>query len=113
MGDRIFTDVVLANRMRSQAMRRLAKDKMVEKTGAGKGECMIPPGPLAIWTTGVWKRESMLMRYMEHGLVKAVRKSISAPSEAIDTTPFINTPPEPEPTKKKWIFEKYKVSIFR
>ncbi|KAF9560991.1 hypothetical protein CPC08DRAFT_599556, partial [Agrocybe pediades] len=72
VGDRIFTDVVMANRMRSQAMRRIAKETMPGKTSAG--DAIPPRGPLAIWTTGVWKRESMLMRYMESTLVKAVRK---------------------------------------
>ncbi|KAF9012579.1 mitochondrial PGP phosphatase-domain-containing protein [Cyathus striatus] len=47
VGDRVFTDVIMANRIH---------------------------GPLAIWTTGVWQRESMAMRLIESKLVLAVRK---------------------------------------
>jgi Mitochondrial PGP phosphatase len=51
VGDRIFTDIVLANRMRSNPS---------------------PPGPLAIWTTRVWKKEGTFMRWIEGRLVRAV-----------------------------------------
>ncbi|KIM82547.1 hypothetical protein PILCRDRAFT_70627 [Piloderma croceum F 1598] len=51
VGDRIFTDVVLANRMRSNPS---------------------SPGPLAIWMTRVWKKEGTFMRWMEGRLVRAV-----------------------------------------
>ncbi|TRM69042.1 mitochondrial PGP phosphatase-domain-containing protein [Schizophyllum amplum] len=47
VGDRVFTDVVMARRMK---------------------------GPLAVWTTGMWQREALLMRGMEHGLVNVVRR---------------------------------------
>jgi len=53
IGDRIFTDVVMANRMRSQDSKR---------------------GPLAVWTSGVWKKEAMGMRWIEKKLVEAVTK---------------------------------------
>ncbi|KAL0955749.1 hypothetical protein HGRIS_001964 [Hohenbuehelia grisea] len=52
VGDRIFTDVIMANRMRTSHV----------------------DGPLAVWTTGVWHKESMLMRWMEKGLVSLVAK---------------------------------------
>jgi len=61
VGDRIFTDVVLANRMRANPPSHAASPSPGE-----------PNGPLAIWTTGVWERESMLMRWAEKRLVKAV-----------------------------------------
>jgi phosphatidylglycerophosphatase GEP4 len=51
VGDRIFTDVVMANRMR----------------GSG---C----GPLAVWTTGVWQRESMMVRWLEKRVVDMVTR---------------------------------------
>lgn len=51
VGDRIFTDVVMANRMRS----------------------VHGSGPLAVWTSGVWQRESMLVRWMEKKVVNMVR----------------------------------------
>ena len=53
IGDRIFTDVVMANRMKSG--------------DNGKG-------PLAIWTSGVWTKEAMGMRWIEKKLVEAVTK---------------------------------------
>jgi phosphatidylglycerophosphatase GEP4 len=61
VGDRIFTDVVLGNRMRPNPSL---------------------PGPLAIWTTRVWKKEGTFMRWMEGRLVRAVEawsKPIDSP----------------------------------
>jgi len=57
VGDRIFTDVALANRMRRYAPSM---------------DLNIGPGTLAIWTTHVWEKEAMLMRWAERWLVKAV-----------------------------------------
>ena len=54
IGDRIFTDVVMANRM---------------KPGGNGGG-----GPLAIWTSGVWTKEAMGMRWIEKKLVGVVTK---------------------------------------
>ena len=51
VGDRIFTDVVMANRMR----------------GSG---C----GPPAVWTTGVWQREGMIVRWLEKRVVDMVTR---------------------------------------
>lgn len=53
IGDRIFTDVVMANRMKARDTGR---------------------GPLAIWTSGVWVKEAMGMRWMEKKLVDVVTK---------------------------------------
>ena len=53
IGDRVFTDVVMANRMKSR----------------DNGE-----GPLAIWTSGVWTKEAMGMRWIEKKLVEAVTR---------------------------------------
>lgn len=44
VGDRVFTDVILGNKL----------------------------GALPVWTTGLWQRELMLMRYIEYGLVGVV-----------------------------------------
>ena len=44
-----------------------------------------PCGPLSIWTTGVWERESMVMRWIEHGLIKLVQRWSAPPRcEPID-----------------------------
>ncbi|KAG9312176.1 hypothetical protein JVU11DRAFT_7470 [Chiua virens] len=52
VGDRIFTDVVMANRMN-------------RRSGGG---------PLAVWTTGVWQRASMVMRWFEKQVVEMVAR---------------------------------------
>ena len=66
IGDRVFTDVLMANRMKSQDNGR---------------------GPLAIWTSGVWTKESMCMRWVEKKLVEAVTKYTSGEKQY--TTQFL------------------------
>ena len=56
VGDRIFTDVVMANRMRD--------------SGRADERC----GPLAVWTTGVWQREGMMVRWLEKRVVDMVTR---------------------------------------
>jgi phosphatidylglycerophosphatase GEP4 len=58
VGDRIFTDVVMANRMKRKPLTD------------GKTR----DGPLAIWTTGVWEREGTVIRWLEKTLVKTVER---------------------------------------
>lgn len=83
IGDRIFTDVVMANRMKSG--------------DNGKG-------PLAIWTSGVWKKEATSMRWIEKKLVDAVTRSTNGENQF--TTQFLkpqaldklrNDDPAPQP----------------
>ncbi|KZT21097.1 hypothetical protein NEOLEDRAFT_1164741 [Neolentinus lepideus HHB14362 ss-1] len=69
VGDRVFTDVVMANRMNPK--HRLFPSQSRPQAEAGARE-----GPLAIWTTDVWKKESMLMRWFEKQLVAAVQRWI-------------------------------------
>ena len=109
VGDRIFTDVVLANRMRLQSRPQkgstLPRD--FEKDGAFTAEnesfgvatgAPHPFGPLSVWTTGVWERESMIMRWLEHGLVKLVRRCSTLPTyEPVDTSQFLKVLRKPEP----------------
>lgn len=64
VGDRIMTDVVMANRMHRAGM-----------AGNGRG------GPLAVWTSGVWERENMLLRWVEQCLVAGVRRWTGVQSE--------------------------------
>jgi len=75
VGDRIFTDVVLANRMRTHS--RLSPSSQPSSTVPGPG-----PGTLAIWTTHVWEREIMLMRWAEGRLVKAVEAWTKKPTHS-------------------------------
>ena len=55
VGDRIFTDVVMANRM---------------SVVRGTKTC----GPLAVWTTGVWQKESMVVRWVERTVVSMMSR---------------------------------------
>ena len=117
VGDRIFTDVVLANRMRLQthpskgllATRAFEKDDVLstEKNSIGDTtEALFPPGPLSVWTTGVWKRESMVMRWLEHGLVKLVQRWSTPPADKpMDMSPFLKVLIKPEPKKKPNVVE--------
>ena len=60
----------------------------------------IPAGPLAIWTTGVWERENMFMRWMERGLVNTVERWSTPPTgELIDVSRFLKEE-KIEPPKK-------------
>jgi phosphatidylglycerophosphatase GEP4 len=77
------------------------KESFGEPTGVSH-----PVGPLPIWTTGVWERESMIMRWLEHGLVKSVQRWTTPPAgEAIDPTPFLKVLRKPEPQRKLSVLE--------
>jgi phosphatidylglycerophosphatase GEP4 len=66
VGDRILTDVVLANRMHDPLRTSAAGSH--EKNESQP----LRRGPLAIWTTGVWEREGMVIRWWERRLLWAV-----------------------------------------
>ncbi|EAU91238.1 hypothetical protein CC1G_06873 [Coprinopsis cinerea okayama7 len=112
VGDRIFTDVIMANRIRKSSERKWSppalkssfsssEEKKSEAASDSTGAATAS-GPLAIWTTGVWKKESMVMRYLEESLVKAVDKW--SKGERLDTSRFIKEMPKPEvkPAKTPW-----------
>lgn len=47
-------------------------------------------GPLAVWTTGVWEKEAMGMRWAEKKVVQAVEKwSTPREGETPDTSRFV------------------------
>lgn len=121
VGDRIFTDVVMANRMTRR--RALPKpDSSVpespEETSEkpqGSGTPKPTPadaapirssrtGPLSIWTTGVWKREGTGMRFLEKSFMEGIRRYIVADNgvqvKGGDVSRFIRLNTEPgEPPK--------------
>ena len=111
VGDRIFTDVVLANRMHLQNRpkkwllgstlpRDFEKDGAFTAENESLGDATGVPhhfGPLSVWTTGVWERESMIMRWLEHGLVKLVQRCSTPPTEPVDTSHFLKVLKKPEP----------------
>ncbi|KAG1830135.1 HAD phosphatase [Suillus variegatus] len=57
-------------------------------------------GPLAIWTDGVWQKESMVMRWAEKRLVDLVRKwARHGETSSVGTNIFVRELPLPEPRK--------------
>ncbi|KAJ3575289.1 hypothetical protein NP233_g1200 [Leucocoprinus birnbaumii] len=120
VGDRIFTDIVMANRMRLTNPRRPTDPAHTPKPRGFIGEAfscifdkggtastereglrqetekenerrrekrlVVGRGPLAVWTTGVWEKEAMGMRWVEKKVVQAVEKW-SAPKEAETSHP--------------------------
>ncbi|EIN06779.1 HAD phosphatase [Punctularia strigosozonata HHB-11173 SS5] len=108
VGDRIFTDVVMANRMkprRAQTTPETSSPSPAEKQDAASSLPFphlsnpekanaplvpLPSGPLAIYTSGVWQRESMAMRWVEKTLIESVRRfTKEEPDRAIEHA-FIN-----------------------
>lgn len=80
VGDRIFTDMVMANRMRRETpgLVTMVFTCAYEDEGADGKEMYSakdnPDGPLAVWTTGVWEKEATVMRWWEKRLVHVVRR---------------------------------------
>ena len=91
MGDRVFTDVVMANRMRGVGFRNKAHTVPGHKTeSVSQGtEPYQPDGPLAIWTTGIWQKEAMGMRWLERKLVKVVQQCTEDVQDGPRTTQFV------------------------
>lgn len=90
VGDRIFTDVVMTNRMRSGFASYSSDTPARSRIG----------GPLAIWTEGVWQKESMMMRWAEKRLLDVVRKwARHGAASSVGTNIFMRELPSPEPRK--------------
>ena len=123
VGDRVFTDVVLANRMRLQGdgernvLRQPSREdnsgndsRNLENSPSSTSPC----GPLAIWTTGVWERESMLMRWMEKGLVNVVERWTRPPKgQPLDTAKFVRDAPLTPQAPRRSGFVEELTSIFK
>ena len=81
VGDRVFTDVILANRLRWRCLPRTDSSpngdgRSVTESNDTKekvvgGDARLP---LAILTTGLWKRESLTIRWVEKGMVRLVER---------------------------------------
>ncbi|KAI1786615.1 HAD phosphatase [Ganoderma leucocontextum] len=88
VGDRLLTDVVMANRMaRKIRLQGLAyedeKRALVEEDAQSLGP--VRPdrvGPLAVWTEGLWKREALALRAIEKGMLAGVERWVLGPQEA-------------------------------
>ena len=103
MGDRVFTDVVMANRMRGgigfSNMIRTFTDHKTETIGRGTEPYQLN-GPLAIWTTRIWQKEAMGMRWLERKLVEVVKRwTEDAKSDDPDTAQFVREVVEAEPLR--------------
>lgn len=119
MGDRIFTDIVLANRMSrklpTQSPSSEKDSKIAESTetssNARPENTPKRAGPLSIWTTGVWERESMVFRFLEQKLLDGVKRWVVENNGVAvrgDVSRFVKElpPPPPPPSKKDNIFRR-------
>ena len=111
VGDRIFTDTVLAKRLghpptvfsRIAHRLRLSSPSATNEAAYDleKAQERVD-GPLAVWTTGVWQRESMLFRWSESKLVRVVER-LAPEARAIreeNERRFVIPPVVPEPTPR-------------
>lgn len=104
VGDRIFTDIIMANRMRrwknsSSTLQTALNWGRKDGGVSGKAQEVSqnqPHGPLAIWTTGIWQRDSRTMRWGEQKLVDVVRRWTHDSNHEPDTSRFIKEVPTPE-----------------
>jgi len=117
VGDRIFTDIVLANRLRNlergSGLMRMCFQSAFERGGtvgkervSGSTHRSVDGGPLAIWTTGVWKREATFLRWCEKKLVHFIHRRISRDEneEFEGLKSFIKTLPPPPVAGEPWKF---------
>ncbi|KAF7296040.1 hypothetical protein MKEN_01419000 [Mycena kentingensis (nom. inval.)] len=108
VGDRIFTDVVMANRLRNGSRGflqmclkcGLEQGGTVEKERASNAsQRSMEGGPLAVWTTGVWEREATFMRWCETKLVAFIQRRL--PRE--EPQGFIKMLPPPPTPHQSWL----------
>ncbi|KAL6304939.1 HAD phosphatase [Sparassis latifolia] len=71
VGDRIFTDIVMANRM---ARRFVPRPSVHEKEFQEEKTVTRRTGPLAVWTENVWQRDNTLLRWMEKGVMRGMER---------------------------------------
>ncbi|KAI0919405.1 hypothetical protein AcV7_006153 [Taiwanofungus camphoratus] len=93
VGDRILTDVVIANRM----ARRQSPSQLPRRTG-----------PLAVWTECVWQPDSTAMRWLEKGILRGVERWIvhGRSYEDDDYRRFVRSLPAVEQTAKEGLLKK-------
>ncbi|KAN0130151.1 HAD-superfamily phosphatase [Lactarius tabidus] len=105
VGDRVFTDVVLAHRLTHPRtlIDRLARVARRFGSAPPQDAGVRVPAPLAVWTTGVWQRESMIMRWAESRLVHFVEGWIEGARQRRDSLEdrFVRTPLEHDKETEK------------
>ncbi|RPD58150.1 hypothetical protein L226DRAFT_490419 [Lentinus tigrinus ALCF2SS1-7] len=115
VGDRVLTDVVMANRMtrrRPPPSTHMEKASSEEK-GLESDLGLARPdgvGPLTVLTEGLWKRDAFALRALEKGMLRGVERWVLNPQEAAWRENlqhrFVKpTPVEAEPVKAKegWV----------
>jgi phosphatidylglycerophosphatase GEP4 len=93
VGDRLLTDVIMANRMGNQSRIHLGPpagtiSKTADDIDKEKGPVkQRPSGPLAVWTTQVWEREATIVRWSEQRMLQLIRRWIiqSVPTSGPET----------------------------
>ncbi|KAL0579614.1 hypothetical protein V5O48_002386 [Marasmius crinis-equi] len=101
VGDRIVTDVVMANRMNGKTW----NDYLPRPSNSASSKRSVADATsktaLPIWTTGVWKREAMFMRYLEKKTLDLVMKYSG--TEQSDPKAFVIDTETPVPPKRSGI----------
>ena len=106
VGDRVFMDFVLAHHLahsttlwaRFVARRAQASRHLASPLSQGPGVKRRPPLAVWVWTTGVWQRESMAMRWAESRLVDFVELWVEGARQRRDSLEdqFVKSPLEYE-----------------
>ncbi|KAK0212444.1 mitochondrial PGP phosphatase-domain-containing protein [Desarmillaria ectypa] len=95
VGDRLFTDVVLANRIRSWKGWR-------SFLGLDREPPSAKDGPFSVWTTGVWQKEATVLRWSEKQMLALVQRwSHPGIETQMDTESFIRKPPKQQESAAK------------
>ncbi|KAH9925929.1 HAD phosphatase [Epithele typhae] len=112
VGDRLLTDMVMANRMsrKRPAVAAAEGEKTPLMDGQVSEESLVHPervGPLAVWTEGLWKREALALRLLEKGMLRGVERWLLKPHEVTwrenVQCRFVKPLPVPEkPVKEGW-----------
>ncbi len=83
VGDRLLTDVIMANRMAWKTRRQdQASDDDKHPLVEENLRSLDSVGPLAVWTEGLWKREALVLRTIEKGMLRGVERWVLGPQEA-------------------------------
>ncbi|KAF9075653.1 mitochondrial PGP phosphatase-domain-containing protein [Rhodocollybia butyracea] len=86
VGDRLFTDIVLAARIREESWKERFGSRPVASLSMNTtqtSDISLPlQNTLGIWTTGVWVKEATFMRFCERKVLEAVKKWVITPAKA-------------------------------
>ena len=101
IGDRLFTDIVMANRLREKSWTErigvrpattAPAHEPLNPQSASQSEILpllTTRTTLGIWTTGVWVKEATFMRLCERKLLEGVRMWVVAPAKAREKAKFL------------------------